>query len=82
MIGQPLRKLLIYAACLFLGATAHAAGEPTADPVAAAIGSSEVSVSPGDTFTSSTCTRPSSSTTASNRDTSRSPLGQASLASA
>ena len=41
MIAQPLRKLLIFAAGLFLGATAHAAGEPTADPVAAAIGSSE-----------------------------------------
>ena len=42
MIGQPLRKLLICAGCLFLGAGAtHAAGEPTADPVAAAIGSSE-----------------------------------------
>ena len=41
MIGQPLRKLLICAGCLFLGAAVHAAGEPTADPVAEAIGSSE-----------------------------------------
>ena len=41
MIAQPLRNLLIFTAGLFLGATAHAAGEPTADPVAAAIGSSE-----------------------------------------
>ena len=41
MIAQPLRNLLIFTAGLFLGATAHAAGEPTADPIAAAIGSSE-----------------------------------------
>jgi predicted methyltransferase len=41
MIAQPLRSLLIFTAGLFVGATAHAAGEPTADPVAAAIGSSE-----------------------------------------
>jgi len=42
MIGQPLRKLLICAGCLILGAGAtHAAGESPADPVAAAIGSGE-----------------------------------------
>jgi predicted methyltransferase len=41
MIGQPLRNVLIFTACLLLGATAQAAGESTADPVAAAIGSSE-----------------------------------------
>ena len=42
MIGQPLRKLLVCAGWLFLGAAAtHAAGEPTADPIAAAIGSGE-----------------------------------------
>ena len=40
MIGQ-LRNVLTCTACLFLAASVHAAAEPPADPVAAAIGSSE-----------------------------------------
>lgn len=41
MIGHALRNLLIFIASLFLGAAAHGAGESTADPIAAAIGSGE-----------------------------------------
>ena len=40
---------------------------------AAAVGSSDVSVSPGETLTSRICTRPAASTTASIRETSRRP---------
>jgi len=41
MIGQPLRNLLIWASCLFVAAGAHTAADAPADPIAAAIGSSE-----------------------------------------
>jgi predicted methyltransferase len=41
MIGQTLRNLLICASCLFLANGAYAAADTSADPIVAAIGSSE-----------------------------------------
>ena len=41
MIRQTLRNLPIYVSCLFLAAGAYAAADKPADPIAAAIGSSE-----------------------------------------